>query len=180
LPDIALWFAPFGQLVIGDWQWRGGEPQGKVYVNTPELMWGLFCEKRQHPLDCDFMLGYDGREPTFDRELLWPTEDALISILCSECSEIAEYALRDVRTVRVPAWHPYTPGSRYIWRIQARCVRESCGFEKAVYFQSRGSIRRDIWRRLLEKGAWIKCPECGEKIPLTEMVDECTQRLGIV
>jgi hypothetical protein len=148
-------------------------------VSTPQLMWGLFCQKRQHPLDCDFVLGCDGYLPTFDRELLWPREDALVTILCSECCEMSEYAQHEVRTVRVPAWHPYAPGSIYIWRIQARCVRESCGFQKAVHFQSRGSIKRDLWRRLLGKGVWINCRECGEKIPLTEMVDEGTQRLGI-
>jgi hypothetical protein len=149
-------------------------------MNTPELLSGLFCEKRQHPLDCDFILGYDGYLQTFDRELLWPTEDSLVTILCSECSEISEYSQQEIRTVQVPAWHPYIPGSRYIWRVKARCGRENCDFQKVVHFQSGGSIKSDIWRRLSEKHAQLTCQECGQKIQLTGVFDNCTQRLGIV
>jgi hypothetical protein len=149
-------------------------------MNTPELMSGLFCEKRQHPLDCDFVLGYDEYLEIFDRKLLWPTEDSLVTVLCSECFETSQYSQQDIVTVRVPAWHPHTPGTRYIWRIQARCGRENCGFQKVVYFQSRGSTKSDIWRRLSERHAQITCQECGQEIPLTDSFEDSTQRIGMV
>jgi hypothetical protein len=149
-------------------------------MNAPELMSGLFCAKRQHPLDCDFVLAYDGYLEIFDRKLLWPTEDSLVTVLCRECFETFEYSQQDVRTVPVPPWHPYTPGTRYIWRIQARCGRENCGFQKVVHLQSRGSTKSDICRRLSEKHAQITCPECAQKIPLTDVFDDSTERLGIV
>ena len=149
-------------------------------MNTPELMSGLFCDKRQHPLDCDFVLGYEEYLQTFDRQLLWPAGYSLISVLCSECSEVSEYSQEDVRTVYVPAWHPYARGSRYIWRIQARCGRGNCDFQKTVHYQSASSTKRDLWHRFAEKHTQLTFQDCGQQIPLTEIFDACTQRLGIV
>jgi hypothetical protein len=117
---------------------RGGED----YVSTPELMWGLFCEKQQHPLDCDFVLGYDGCLPTFDRELLWPTEDALVTILCSECREMSEYAQHEAAN-RARAGVTPACTRLQIYLASAACERVA-GFKKQCT-SSRGVRLRGIY-----------------------------------